>query len=116
MSALELAAVNNATWTAGPFPLKDDADVNIALPAAAAVRMQVRTAATDTSVAIELTRANGFLVIDADDATVSIEVPVANMRDLPSGAYVFDVIVEQPTGRVLRPLYGTLAVEAGVTR
>lgn len=116
MSALELAAVNNATWTAGPFPLKDGVGVNIAIAAATAVRMQVRTAATETSVALELTRANGLLIVDAEASTVRIDVPVVNMRDVPAGAYVFDVIVEQPTGRVLRPLYGTLAVEAGVTR
>jgi hypothetical protein len=117
MSALlTLTTATNATWSHGPVALVENA-APIALPAAATIRMQLRATATEQNVALELSRADGtIVVIDANAATIAIEVPAARMANVPAGSYVFDIIVTQPSGRQHRPVAGTVTVAQGVTR
>jgi hypothetical protein len=114
---LALKASNNATWSAGPIALHDEAGAPLAMPEGVAVRMQLRAPATSDTVALELSIANGRLQwADRDAATVSIEVPALAMRAIAAGAYDTDIIVEYPSGRVVRPAAGTVTILQGVTR
>ena len=113
---LNLAATNNATWTYSPLSLLVD-DAPVALPAGTTVRMQLREAPDSVNVALELTLENKLLTFQDEPAAVlALEVPAITMKDLPAGDYAYDVVVEQPSGRVVRPIFGKVTVAQGVTR
>lgn len=82
-TTLDLSAANSATWTHGPIALLDEAGAPIEIDDTVAIAMQLRSSADSKSVALELFHANGrLIVVDALAATIRIEVPVADMRDV----------------------------------
>ena len=117
MTALALSVPNNATWSSAPIALRDQNDLALALPDGTRIEMHVRETAASEAVALLLSVANGkILMVNTVAATVRIEVPAADMKDLPAGSYVWDIRVTQPTGRAHRAAHGTLTVIQGVTR
>jgi hypothetical protein len=114
---IALSAANNATWSYGPIALQDESGAPLAMPEGVAVRMQLRAPATSDAVALELSIANNRLQwADRAAATINIEVPALAMRAIAAGSYEADIIVEYPSGRVVRPAAGTVTILQGVTR
>lgn len=66
----------------------------------------------DCDILIELTVANGGLVIDGDSVIAEISSPVTSTIDWTSAKYVLDLIVGGDIPIVDRIVYGTVTVEA----
>ncbi|HWW46538.1 MAG TPA: hypothetical protein VNZ94_01710 [Xanthobacteraceae bacterium] len=113
---LDLSAANNATWTSDEIPLRDAAGAVLAMPEGVKVRMQLRQPADSVNVALDLSIGNGLSFVDQEAAIIRVEVSATRMRDIAPAAYAYDIIVEQPTGRVIRAVEGTVTIAQGVTR
>lgn len=111
--ALDLDVAANADWDAG-FAITG-ADGQPAAIGGGHALMQLRRAPGDTSVAFELSTANGRLTVP-DDVTgqVLLHVSYAEVGGL-AGDYAYDLLLAA-NGRHLRPYAGTVRVAAGVTR
>jgi hypothetical protein len=79
-------------------------------------RMQVRTAIDATDVAIELTTANGRVIIDPSEGLVRLFIAPTDTALLAAGSYKYDLELITASGRVYGPLYGSFKVKAEVTR
>jgi hypothetical protein len=114
---LQLTAANNATWSYGPILLKDDAGAPLAMPEGVKIRMQLRDQANSVNVTLELSLDNECLAfVDRPAASLHILVPAMTMKDVVSANYPYDIIVEYPSARVVRPVAGNVVIEQGVTR
>lgn len=84
--------------------------------------MRVREAADDTAHLLELSVANGMLVIvDATGGTIGIRVPSAVTRTFPensneSALYVYDVVLERSAGEYEAAVAGKINVRPQITR
>lgn len=106
--------VNNEDWDA-VFVLKDKND-DIVPIGGTKVHFQIRPKAEDTNITFDASVDNGYLkVTDADNSEVTLNVRGSKMRSIPAGSYVYDLIVENPSGRVTRCYAGTISVDQGVT-
>lgn len=78
-------------------------------------RMQVRTAVEADEVTLELTTANGRLVVGTG-GQLEMLVSAADTAALDAASYVYDLEVESPAGEVVRLLEGAFVVRRNVTR
>ncbi|OYW63287.1 MAG: hypothetical protein B7Z40_15345 [Bosea sp. 12-68-7] len=116
MTSISLSASNNATWTFGPFALRDTNDILIPLAGAVEITMQVRSQPNDIEARLSLALERGISIVNFFGSEVLIDVPHTTTKDIAAGSYVWDIRVVQPTGRAHRPVFGTLSVIQGVTR
>lgn len=86
-------------------------------------RMQARTTIPGSSTLIDLTTANGGVLIDAPNGTITLVMTAAQTAALnwPAGSWVQDVgfyqlELESPTGFVTRLLKGKITLDPEVTR
>lgn len=82
-------------------------------------RMQIKTAVGVNPSILDLTTANGGITIDADvaESDVVINIPAATSAGWPAEFVkgVYDLEIVSPTGRVMRLIKGTVAVDPEVT-
>lgn len=100
-----------------PIQYADDAGVPVNL-AGYTAKMQVRPAKASPTVLVELSTANGKLVItDAAAGKLRAQLTATETAALsPSAKGVYDVLLTRPDGVVIRLLEGALIVDGGVTR
>jgi hypothetical protein len=79
-------------------------------------RMQIRTSIAAASFALELTNANGRIVLGGAAGTVQLVLAAADTAALGAGSYVYDLELVHPSGKVTRLLKGAITVDAEVTR
>jgi len=79
-------------------------------------RMQIRLAVESTSFILELTTANGGIVLGGALGTISILISATVMSSIAAATYVYDLEIESPSGKVTRLIEGKFAVKAEVTR
>lgn len=112
---IALTFSNNATWFA-EFAWLDGGQA--ADLTGLKLRMQVRAAAEDPTVVVELATDNGRLLVIPPDAQGrwNISAELAAVKDIKPGAYVYDVLaISKTDARVWRRQKGALTVEQGVT-
>lgn len=78
-------------------------------------RMQIRYKVSST-VAMSLTTENGRITLGDTDGTITLSISAADMEDLPSGPYTYDLELETGGGEVSRLLMGAFVVRSEVTR
>lgn len=93
---------------------KDSSDVPVNLTTYTA-RMQVRSIASSADVVLELTTANGRITLGGALGTITLNVPAADMDDVPAGSYAYDLELVSG-GAVTRLVMGSFQVRAEVTR
>lgn len=91
-----MASVDITTYSDADFTLTQ----NTPLPVTTnPLHMQVRTKADDKTVWLELTTANGRLVVAAGPPeTLTINIPQPSLETLPAGNYVFSIIMSSFSG------------------
>lgn len=82
------------------------------------IKMQVRPTKSSTQVLVELSTANGRVVItDAAAGKFRLALTAAETAALnPSTAGVYDILLTRPDGVVTRLLEGGVTISGGVTR
>lgn len=81
-------------------------------------RMQVRSrgAASTALPLLDLTTANGAIVVDGPAGTATVTITATQTSSLPPGRAVYDLELVSPTGEVTRLIEGSLLVDQNVTR
>lgn len=79
-------------------------------------KMQVRTAAAVSGVALELSSDNNRIVLGGALGTVKLKVSAAVTAALTPNDYVYDLELTAPNGDVTRLVEGKFKVKAEVTR
>ena len=80
------------------------------------IHMTVRPDPESQDVILDASVENGMLVVnDAPAGLVTLLVHAWKMRQIKAGSYVYDLIVERPTGRVYRLFAGDFDVSHGIT-
>lgn len=80
------------------------------------LHMQVRTTASDPTVWIELTTANGMIVVTSG-TSIALNIAQSQLENLPQGQYVYSVIMSLSGGLARAEVWrGTLTHNAGPTR
>lgn len=79
-------------------------------------RMQVRAELASPAVLIELTSANGRIVIDAPNGGITLRLSAAETAALTFTRAVYDLEIVYADGRVRRLLEGSFKVKGEVTR
>lgn len=79
-------------------------------------RMQVRETYEATTVVLEATTANGYIIVDGPNGIVSVRIPPSATEALAVAPGVYDVEVESSSGEVDRLVQGTVSVSPEVTR
>lgn len=97
------------------FRWKDDAGVPIPLTGYTA-RMQVRASVSAPVPLLELSVANGRLVIDAPAGRVTIALDPATTAAMAWKRGVYDLELVSPAGDVVRLVSGAVTVSREVTR
>lgn len=97
------------TWKTGTPP----AVVNLT---GCTARMQVRGKLTDTAVLLDLTTANGGIVLGGVAGTVTIKLSAAQTTAIAWKAAVYDLEIIFADGTVRRLLSGSTTVSPEVTR
>lgn len=116
-TSLNYTCANNCTWSPPSLTLTDDAGAALALPESVEIKMQLRSPASSSDIALEASIANGRIAIkNILTSEITIEVAAADMARVQAGNYDVDIIVKEPSGRVYRPAAGTVIVTQGVTR
>ena len=77
--------------------------------------MQVR-AATDTSIIVELSTANGRAVITPSAGKVTLTLTASQTAALAAGTYVYDLNLTAPDSTVTKILQGAFVVSESVTQ
>lgn len=100
-----------------PMQYADDTGTPVNL-AGYTAKMQVRPAKASPTVLVELSTANGKLVItDAAAGKLRAALTATETAALsPNPKGVYDVLLTRPDGVVIRLLEGALIVDGGVTR
>ncbi|WP_024340971.1 hypothetical protein [Bradyrhizobium japonicum] len=81
------------------------------------LHMQVRTRPEDEVAWIEATTENGLLIVTDAGATVTVSIPRSSLVNLPSGSYVYSIIMSAFDGaQRLEVFRGTLSHNIGPTR
>lgn len=115
---LDLSLANNADFQQD-FDLLDFFGSPLILNAQSKIHLQARPTAGSVDIVFDASLVNGLLVVTAPLTTngpiVHLWVHAAKLRSIPSGAYVYDLIVEQGTGEVVRCYAGNFTVIEGVT-
>jgi hypothetical protein len=111
---LDFALANNESWE-NQFTLNAGGDAGD-IVTGSKVHMQMRSAADSLNVALDASVDNGLLIVnDAAGGLVTLDVTAKQMRSIVAGSYVYDLLVERPTGRVYRLFVGTVSLAQGVT-
>lgn len=118
-----------AIGTAGTYPIKVDQGATLYFGlilknnrkqvrplTGATARMQVRKTASSPTALLELTTANGGLVIDAPAGMITVNATDSQTGAIADGKYVYDIEVVWPDGKVERVLMGSFTVRGEVTR
>ncbi len=79
-------------------------------------RMQLRATLASATPAIELTNANGRIVLGGAAGTIDLTIAAADTALLGAGSYVYDLELVSATGVVTRLIQGTATSVAEVTR
>lgn len=79
-------------------------------------KMQVRTDASSASVIVELSSANGRIVVGTTDGSFALTLSNTVTAALAEGQYVYDLEVTAPDGTVTKLLRGAFSVVPEVTR
>ena len=77
--------------------------------------MQVRQF-TDSSVAVELSTANGKIVINAGLGQINMTLTAAQTTALTANTYQYDLNLTSPSGYVYKILQGAFVVNNSVTQ
>lgn len=107
---MNFSASNNVPWS-----------TNLSLGGTAALlgaslHMQLRANPGATSVALDLSTANGDLaIIDTVNRIATIHVPGPAMLAVPAGAYFYDVVVTPAAGDPFIGNSGTVTISQGIT-
>ena len=81
------------------------------------ITMQVREEYDSESVILELSDANGKVVLDeAADGVIKLLVTDEVTATLTPGTYLYDLLIESPTGEKTRLLEGKFEISDRVTR
>ena len=94
--------------------LRDSAAGLVDLTGATA-KMQLRNTATGAVVIKELTTENGGIILGGGTGTISLFISAVDTALIAAGNYVYDILVINGSS-VIKPLWGTFTVRAGVTR
>lgn len=115
---LDLSFANNAAWKQA-FQFQKET-IPFALTEYPSLLMEVREASTSAEVVIALKsygNSDRYLVVEnAAQGRWRIEVPVAKASTIKAGTYVYDMLMKDAAGNVLRVMYGQLTVVPGVSR
>lgn len=80
-------------------------------------RMQLRGSASDVAASVELTRANGRLLLDEENGEVTLALSASETGAITlTGAALYDLELISPTGVVTRPVKGAVTLEEEITR
>jgi hypothetical protein len=79
-------------------------------------KMQVRSSADSTTVVLELSTVNGYIVLGGTAGTITLTVPAANMSIVNAGQYVYDLELVSGGGQKTTIVEGNFKVKAQVTR
>jgi hypothetical protein len=79
-------------------------------------KMQVRTTASSSGVALELSTVNSRVILGGALGTVRLKVDAATTAALTAGDYVYDLEITAPNGDVTRLVEGKFKVKPEVTR
>ena len=93
-----------------------DADENAINITGATAIMQVRRTVDNEDVLIELSTANGRIVVDGANGGITLTIPSTMTDDLPAGCFVYDLFVTLPSNAIERFLAGECEVVERVTR
>lgn len=97
------------------FKWTDENEVPIDLTGYSA-RMQVRTAVKASEVVVELTTANGQIVLYPAEGKIELSMTATVTAALPDKRCVYDLEVVAPSGTVTRLLQGAFVISPEVTR
>lgn len=79
-------------------------------------KMQIRKTVDDPTVVLELSTVNGRIALGGTTGTVDLTIADEDSALMTPGTYVFDLLLEDPTGAKTRLIEGRITVAAGVTR
>lgn len=81
-------------------------------------RMQIRPKASSTTLYVDLTVANGGIIMGGTAGTIGLFIPKATMEQVPAGMHQYELEVIEPGGEIPDTLTisGPFLVEAEVTR
>ncbi len=79
-------------------------------------RMQIRATVAAGTFAIELTNANGRIVLGGALGTIDLTIAAADTALIGAGSYVYDLELVSGSAVVTRLIQGTATVVAEVTR
>ena len=109
-----IVIANNQTWEEA-FVLVGDENAGDII-SQSKVHLTVRPTADSTDVPLHASVENGLILVnDAASGSVTMLVHAVRMRGIKAGAYVYDLIVERPTGRVYRLFAGSVTILQGIT-
>lgn len=93
-----------------------DADENAINITGATAIMQVRRTVDNEDVLIELSIANGRIVVDGASGGITLTILATDTVNLPAGEFVYDLFVTLPSNAVERFLAGECEIVERVTR
>lgn len=118
-----------AIGTAGTYPIKVDQGATLYFGVVlknnkkqvrpltgCTARMHVRKSAAAPAIILELTTANGGLILDEPAGLITVNATDAQTGAIPDGKYVYDLEVVWPDTKVERVLMGSFTVRGEVTR
>jgi hypothetical protein len=104
---------NNQTWEE-VFTLVVSGAGNIV--AESKVHLEMRPTPDSTDIALRASIEDGRItVLNAEAGAVLMTINAAVMRKIRAGSYVYDLIVERPTGLTYRLFAGSVNLAQGVT-
>lgn len=108
-----LTAYTNSDWFEEPFAFFDGDENTPQDLTGASARMALRLAGRATP-ALELSTANGYLVLALPNE-IGVCVPQASMASLEPGAYAFDLVLTYASGQTETVLVGQVDVVGGIS-
>jgi hypothetical protein len=112
--SLNLTIEQGATFNP-VFTWKDQSGIPIDLSGYSG-RMHVRAELEDVATLLEVTTANGYMILGGSAGTVTLDVPASITAALDFDVAVYDLELESGTGEVTRLLKGTVLLSPEVTR
>jgi hypothetical protein len=112
---LALEGINATAWPAytggGQIRYRTPLDLT-----GCAAHLQIRTAPNDAIPLLDLTVANGRMVVDTTAHSITAEIAEADTVAIPWSEAAYDLMLIYADGTVQRLLYGTILALPGVTR